>query len=271
MPWRAAPILVVLVALPVTGLIASTDFAGPVAKAEDAPGRLLPSDGGASPRRSAPASPAASSTRAGAAAPSRARVAQPPAPAKATPGASIWAGRIPDRGSGKFRTAKVDGPVVGKRGKLLRYTVRIERELPFEPDSTARLVQAVLSDRRSWVGSGDWRMQLVADARRADFSVLVATPKTTDTYCLPLRTWGRLSCQDGPRAVLNARRWAFGADSYGKNVAGYRTYLVNHEVGHVLGFGHRGCPKKGARAPVMLQQTKGLQGCRPNVWPSAGR
>ncbi len=161
--------------------------------------------------------------------------------------------------------------MVGEGGRLLRYSVRVEKELPFDPDAVARQVQRTLSDERSWAGSGKWRMQLVPVGKRADFTVLVATPKTTDAYCLPLFTWGRLSCQDGPRAVLNARRWAFGAKTYGDDVARYRLYLVNHEVGHVLGFGHQKCPRAGARAPVMLQQTKGLQGCRPNSWPSPRR
>jgi hypothetical protein len=46
----------------------------------------------------------------------------------------------------------------------------------------------------------------------------------------------------------------------------YRTYLVLHEFGHALGLGHR--PKAlGPDAPIMMQQTLGLKGLRPNVWP----
>jgi hypothetical protein len=64
-------------------------------------------------------------------------------------------------------------------------------------------------------------------------------------------------------------RWRLGADSYGSDLNSYRRYLVNHEFGHTLGKRHVGCPGPGKVAPVMLQQTKGLRGCRKNPWPLA--
>lgn len=177
---------------------------------------------------------------------------------------------MPRAGSGRFVRARVAAAAAGQRGRLIRYDVRVERGLPLDADAQARIVQSVLADERSWRGSGRWRFALVRSSRQADVHVSIATPETTDALCAPLRTIGKVSCQTGDRVVLNARRWVFGADAYGDDVARYRQYLVNHEFGHVLGFSHVGCPEDGRRAPVMLQQTKGLDGCRANPWPSSG-
>ncbi len=175
--------------------------------------------------------------------------------------------RVRDHGSGSFHRAALSVPSTARTGRLLRYAVEIEKGLPFDRASTARAIARTLNDRRGWTDSGDWRFQLVGTSRRVDFTILIATPDTTDRLCWPMLTRGRVSCQNGNLVVLNARRWAYGASTYGEHVASYRKYLVNHEVGHRLGRGHVGCPRHGGRAPVMMQQTKGLQGCRPNPWP----
>jgi hypothetical protein len=178
---------------------------------------------------------------------------------------------ITRHGPGTFVRAAVDGPKLGESGRLLRFDVRVEKGLPFDADETAREIEATLADPRSWTGSGEWRLELVSDPSRADFTVFLASPYTVDRYCWPLRTYGRVSCQAGNRVMLNARRWAFGADAYRADVGAYRRYLVNHEIGHRLGHRHVGCPGTGRRAPVMMQQTKSVGACRPNPWPAPQR
>ena len=57
------------------------------------------------------------------------------------------------------------------------------------------------------------------------------------------------------RVLINEARWVRGAMAYGTDLAGYRTYAINHEVGHALGYRHESCPADGAPAPVMMQQS----------------
>ncbi|HEY5980291.1 MAG TPA: DUF3152 domain-containing protein [Microlunatus sp.] len=180
--------------------------------------------------------------------------------------------KIRERGPGTFTRADVDGPKVGDPdARLLRYAVKVEKGLPYDADQTARAIEETLSDPRSWIGGGEWRLELVSDPARASFTIFLATPGTVDRYCWPLRTYGRVSCQAGNRVMLNAWRWAHGADAYGSDVGAYREYLVNHEVGHRLGHNHVGCPGKGKRAPVMMQQTKDVGACEANPWPAPKR
>lgn len=175
---------------------------------------------------------------------------------------------VPARGSGRFSQAHEKRPTSATRGRLIRFDVAVERGLSIDPDQVALLIAAVLDDDRSWRGLGTGRFSLVPAGANADVHAVVATPGTTDRLCAPLLTRGRVSCQNGSRVVLNAERWVHGAEAYGDDTAGYRRYLVNHEFGHALGRGHVGCPGRGRPAPVMMQQTKGLQGCRPNSWPT---
>jgi hypothetical protein len=75
------------------------------------------------------------------------------------------------------------------------------------------------------------------------------------------------SCQASRYVVINASRWAHGSRGFTGSLDAYRRYVVDHETGHWLGLAHARCPRRGALAPVMQQQSKGMQGCRPNPWP----
>jgi hypothetical protein len=179
--------------------------------------------------------------------------------------------RVPGRGSGRFTVATRSRPPSARAGRLIRFDVRVERGLAVDADQAALLMAAVLDDDRSWGSTDHVRFRLVPRGARADLHAYLATPRTTDRLCAPLLTRGKVSCQNGRHIVLNAARWVHGAPAFRRDTAGYRRYLVNHEFGHALGHQHVGCPGRGRLAPVMLQQTKGLQGCRANPWPERTR
>ena len=155
------------------------------------------------------------------------------------------------------------------RGRLLRYQVQVESGLALDRPAVAAEIHRILADPRGWGADGAVAFQRVARGP-VDFRVVLAAPATVDRLCHPLLTHGALSCATGSRAVLNVLRWRRGAPAFRGKVALYRHYLVNHEVGHVLGHGHASCPASGAPAPVMMQQTLGVGACRPNGRPLPG-
>ncbi len=150
-----------------------------------------------------------------------------------------------------------------------KYSVEVERELADRVVKVGRVastIEMVLGDQRGWSGKGH-TFTRSADAAARDLRILLATPGTTDELCAPLQTRGRVSCRNGDLVVLNARRWMEGIEDYQGYLDQYRTYLINHEVGHFLGRGHVSCPGNGLPAPVMMQQTYGLGKCTRNPWP----
>ena len=184
---------------------------------------------------------------------------------------------VVESGSGTFTVVAV--PASGQKtvratGRPVRYTVEIEGGLGVPAAELASKVSSVLLDPRGWQTRDHVRFVNVSPAQAkagaaVDLRITLASPKTTDRLCAPLQTRGEVSCHNGGRVALNLRRWLLGATAYGSDVDGYRTYLVNHEVGHGIGHAHAYCGGRGKPAPVMMQQTYGLKGCTAWPWPTA--
>ncbi|MEO7979523.1 MAG: DUF3152 domain-containing protein [Sporichthyaceae bacterium] len=123
-------------------------------------------------------------------------------------------------------------------------------------------VAATYADPRGWIRAHD-RFREVPTG--GDFAVVLARAAYLPRFSRVCST--SYSCQTGRYVVVNASRWAHGSPYFTGTLETYRRYLVDHETGHWLGLGHASCPRPGAPAPVMQQQSKGMQGCRPNSWP----
>jgi hypothetical protein len=158
------------------------------------------------------------------------------------------------------------GTSQGGSGTTWRYTVEVEPATALDPAEVVAIVEEALLDPRSW--ARDRTLVRVEDPSLARIRIVVATPGTVDDLCAQagLRTVGRFSCWNGRVAALNSMRWEAGADGF-PDLATYHRYLVNHEFGHGLGYGHVDCAAPGALAPVMMQQTMRLGGCVANGWP----
>ena len=124
---------------------------------------------------------------------------------------------------------------------------------------------AILTAPTGWIQSG---FTFVADDASGLRVVLAEGPRV-DELCLPLETFGTVSCQNGSVVALNADRWRKSAGDWDSTIDAYRVYLVNHEVGHLIGLRHprSRCPAGEALSAVMEPQSNNLVSCAGNGIP----
>ena len=146
------------------------------------------------------------------------------------------------------------------------YGIRIEPSLGLDPLCIKNLLFLILNNDLGWTNVAEKSFQLTS-AEESDYVYIFASPNKTDELCAPIETNSIYSCRNENNIVLNFFRWQEGAVDFKNDMETYRIYLINHETGHILGWGHVGCPKEGAVAPVMMQQSKGTDGCVPYGWP----
>ena len=111
-----------------------------------------------------------------------------------------------------------------------------------------------------------WKVNFVQNDKNYDFEIILASSKNIKTYC----NFSGLSCADpyNKKIWINNSRWSNGAKPSKLSLKNYRIYLINHEVGHILGFLHAK-PKKNKRVPVMNQHTLGIFPGKPYQFPLA--
>ncbi|MET8683477.1 DUF3152 domain-containing protein [Streptomyces sp. NPDC004732] len=185
------------------------------------------------------------------------------------------------KASGDFEAMAGFEKAPGK-GQKFRYRVDVEKGLGLDGKLFAQAVQKTLNDDRSWAHAGARTFERISSGK-PDFVITLASPGTTGVWCAKSgldTTQDNVSCDSAAtdRVMINAYRWAQGAPTYGDEVKKkfgnviypYRQMLINHEVGHRLGFNHTDCSKSGDLAPVMQQQTKFLEHdgikCKANPW-----
>ena len=187
--------------------------------------------------------------------------------------ANLPAGILP--GGGPFTEAGVKtwhmvpgtSPKVGEGTlKNFTYTVEIEDGIdtaPFGGDEAfARMVSETLANPKSWTRNPQFSFTRVDDPQAApDFRVSLTSPMTIREGCgydIPIETscYNPAYLSDQARVFINEARWVRGAVPFQGDIGSYRQYLINHEVGHAIGYQqHEPCGESGALAPIMMQQT----------------
>jgi Protein of unknown function (DUF3152) len=166
-------------------------------------------------------------------------------------------GPFTERGAGTWSVIPGTSEQFGS-GELFTYTVELEDGivLPGGPEGFARTVDATLNNPKSWMGSSEYAFQRI-DSGTPRIRISLASQMTARNIC-GFRIPFDASCWRDGRAILNTARWERGAVPFQGNVVAYQQYVVNHEVGHALGFRHLPCTDHGVLAPIMMQQTWGV-------------
>lgn len=146
--------------------------------------------------------------------------------------------------------------------RLHRYSVTTRGRVSADLGAFRAEVAATYADPRGWL-RGHHRFREVA--RGGDFTVVLSQASLLPAFSRECSSM--YSCRVGRHVIINQDRWRRGSPYFPGDLTTYRRMLVNHETGHWLGRGHAYCRGAGRLAPVMQQQSKGMQGCRVNPWP----
>lgn len=222
-----------------------------------------------------------------------------PVPSVVAPGAGLdeqlpAGGPFTQAGTGRYREVGSAGFQAGQgQSRVFTFSVEVEEGVSTVTyggdDAVAAMVDATLGDPRSWVADAGVGFRHVGVGENPDLRIQLTSPATTHAVCgdsIKIET----SCftSDGNRVVLNESRWVRGSTAFAGDVGSYRQYMINHEVGHGIGYAdHVPCAEQGALAPIMMQQTLSLSNsamhgvdaesaavypddgriCRYNPWP----
>ena len=146
------------------------------------------------------------------------------------------------------------------------YSVSTRGAITADMQEFKTVVHDTLNDSRGWARLGVGFTEVESGGRFTVF-LTEASQMTTFSATGCDTTY---SCNVGQAVAINQDRWLGATSSWiggGGDLASYRQMVINHEVGHWLGHGHRMCGGTGQQAPLMQQQSMDLQGCTPNAWP----
>ena len=166
--------------------------------------------------------------------------------------------------------------VVTEPTPKVRHRVDVRRTVRYHVETRGRITTSVkqfraqaqqtYEDARGWRAAG---IRFVPVAHGGAFTLVLSQASLLPSFSSQCSAmW---SCRVGRFVVINQDRWEHASPAWNAAhlaLRDYRHMVVDHETGHWLGLHHVQCPGPGRLAPVMMQQSKGLQGCRFNPWPT---
>lgn len=144
------------------------------------------------------------------------------------------------------------------------YMCHVDPSVKYNLNAFRKRVDKILNHAKSW---GPKFVQ-VAENNLPLGSRIVHIMLTRPKIILKICNLKGLSCADMNTNIIyiSCHRWFYGSSKSGLSLDRYRTYVILHEMGHILGMPHLPVTK-GEKVPVMNQSTLGLKGGLPNEYP----
>jgi hypothetical protein len=150
--------------------------------------------------------------------------------------------------------------------RTVRYHVETRGKITTSLKKFRTQAQQTYEDPRGWRAAG---IRFVPVAHGGAFTLVLSQASLLPSFSSECSAmW---SCRVGRFVIINQDRWKNASPAWNAAhlpLRDYRHMVVNHETGHWLGLHHASCPGPGRLAPVMMQQSKGLHGCRFNPFPT---
>lgn len=135
------------------------------------------------------------------------------------------------------------------------------------PPAFVKEARAHIMHPRGW--SRRHHLEEVGNEKEAQVVIRLLPPKAMDSLYgghAHLRNLSVTDSRNDPiRIDIHQGNWDAPPAAFRGSKKIYRAYVINHEIGHALGFGHAGLGR--GKCNIMAQQTKGTEGCTPNGYP----
>jgi len=152
--------------------------------------------------------------------------------------------------------------------KVVTWDVSSRGDVKGDLDEFKTVVEDIYNDPRGWIRAGV-KFEYVESG--GQLHVVLASPADVEAFS-PTGCSTEWSCTVRPYVIINDDRWMGATVSYqeaGESLLNYRRMVVNHETGHWLGHDHiTSCTDYENWAPIMMQQSIDLRGCKANPWPT---
>lgn len=132
------------------------------------------------------------------------------------------------------------------------------------------LISDIIHDSRGWAGIGYAFRRVYDTTPQPDIVILkLSRQQMRRKFAGRPDLKGLSVTSQGPEVsviYIDDLNWRHPPEFFSGNLQLYRAYLIQHEVGHCLGFDHVPASVNMTRCPVMYQQTRGTITCRANPW-----